>query len=56
MAAADKKDQIIVEAQAFDEGQEHHPYIKAYYLILDRYRLDEAASRQSAGQGDLWSP
>jgi len=38
VAAADKKHQIVVEAQAFGEGQEHHTLKPIIDGIRDRYR------------------
>jgi len=38
VAAADKKHQIVVEAQAFGEGQEHHTLKPMIDGIRDRYR------------------
>lgn len=38
VATADKKHQIIVDAQAFGEGQEHHTLEPVLEAIADRYR------------------
>ena len=38
VAAADKKHQIIIDAQAFGEGQEHHTLVPVLERIEDRYR------------------
>lgn len=38
VAAVDKKHQIIVEAQAFGEGQEHHTLRPIIDVIKEHYR------------------
>jgi transposase len=38
VAAVDKKHQVIVDAQAFGEGQEHHTLKPVLHSIKDRYR------------------
>ena len=38
VAAVDKKHQVIIEAQAFGEGQEHHTLEPVAELIAKRYK------------------